>query len=134
MGNRVFFASGSPFALSADTFADGRRVVPSQGNNAYIFPGVALGIIASESQRVPDEMFLIAARTVAEMVAPEMLRYGVVYPEVERIREVSVEIAIAVAKEVHRRGLTEQAMPSDFRALVTGIQYDHETYEMTTEA
>merc|ERR1711971_1305327 len=96
--NRVFLASGSPFALSADTFADGRRVVPSQGNNAYIFPGVALGIIASESQRVPDEMFLIAARTVAEMVAPEMLRYGVVYPEVERIREVSVEIAIAVAK------------------------------------
>merc|ERR1712087_166478 len=69
--NKLYFASGSPFELREDTFADGRRIVPSQGNNAYIFPGVALGIIASEAQRVPDDIFLIAAETVADIMQKE---------------------------------------------------------------
>lgn len=128
--NQLYFASGSPFKLREGTFGDSLDddVVPSQGNNAYIFPGVALGIIASESKRVPEGIFLIAARTLALMVDDRLLKYGVIYPEIERMREVSVQIGIAVAKEVHRRGLTDQPVPDDFRALVTGIQYDHANY------
>ena len=131
--NKLYFASGSPFQLRPDTFEDGKHIVPSQGNNAYIFPGVALGIIASEATTVPEDIFLIASLAAADLIHTDqddnLLDYGVVYPPIEDIRQVSIEIGVAVAKEIHRRGLTEQQPPSDYHKLVIDIQFDHERYD-----
>jgi malate dehydrogenase (oxaloacetate-decarboxylating)(NADP+) len=118
---RGIFASGSPFAPV--TF-NGVLHVPGQGNNSYIFPGVGLGVIASESTRVTDEMFYLAARTLADLVTEDDLRIGRLYPDLKRIREVSLAIATAVAESAFRRGLTRMLRPTDLAAHVRATMFD----------
>ena len=118
---RAIFASGSPFA---PVTLNGVTHVPGQGNNSYIFPGVGLGVIATESTRVTDEMFLVAAQTLASLVTESDLALGRVYPDLKRIREVSVEIAVAVAAVVFRHGLTRMQHPADLKAHVTAVMFD----------
>src|SRR5262249_25781565 len=65
-GGRAFFASGNPFN---DVLMEGNRCIPGQCNNVYIFPGVGLGIVTSRSRLVPNEIFLVAARTLAAQVS-----------------------------------------------------------------
>ena len=117
---RAIFASGSPFA---EVELKGRRHVPGQGNNIYIFPGVGLGALASESREVTDTMFLAAARTLAGMVDPGDLELGRVYPALTRIRDVSLQIATAVATEAHDSGLARVARPDDVMADIRGRMF-----------
>ena len=118
---RAIFASGSPFP---PVEYEGRTLVPGQGNNAYIFPGVGLGAIASEAREVSDEMFFVAARTLAGEVSDHDLALGRVYPALSRIREVSVRIAVAVAEVVFERGLTAAEPPDDLEARVRSLVFE----------
>jgi malate dehydrogenase (oxaloacetate-decarboxylating)(NADP+) len=110
---RAIFASGSPFAPVP---VGNKTMVPGQGNNAYIFPGVGLGAIASRTSRLTDEMFLAAARVLAAAVSEEDLALGRVYPSLSQIREVSALIAAEVATIAHRRGLAREQEPADILA------------------
>ncbi len=112
---RAIFASGSPFAPVP---VGNKTLVPGQGNNAYIFPGVGLGAVASRTTRVSDEMFLAAARVLAAQVSDEDLAIGRVYPSLSRIREVSALIAAEVAGIAYRRGLAREPEPDDILAHV----------------
>lgn len=107
---RAIFASGSPFA---PVDLNGTRHVPGQGNNIYIFPGVGLGALVSESREVTDGMFLAAAQTLAKLVQPEDLAMGRVYPALTKIREVSLGIATAVAEAAYSQGLAARTRPAD---------------------
>jgi malate dehydrogenase (oxaloacetate-decarboxylating)(NADP+) len=109
-GGRAIYASGSP--MPAVEIA-GRRIVPGQGNNVYIFPGLGLGALAFQSRLVTDAMFLTAAETLASLVTQEELAEGRVYPRLDRIREVSVAIAAAVARESFRTGLACEPEPDN---------------------
>ena len=120
---RAIFASGSPFPPF--TF-EGTTHVSGQGNNSYIFPGVGLGVIASESTRVTDEMFFVAAKTLASLVTEEDLAMGSVYPDLQRIREVSGKIAVAVAEVVFARKLTSMSRPRDISDYVQAQMYQPE--------
>jgi malate dehydrogenase (oxaloacetate-decarboxylating)(NADP+) len=119
--NRAVFASGSQFP---PVVMDGQTFVPGQANNSYIFPGVGLGILASEASRVTDEMFSAAARALDEQVSAEDFKLGRIYPSLSRIREVSVNIALAVAKVAFARGLTAMPEPADLHGHIKSKMYD----------
>lgn len=120
-GGRAVFASGSPFP--AVGLAD-RTVVPGQANNAYIFPGVGLGVIASGAKRVTNDMFLAAARTLADAVGEADLAKGRTFPPIETIRALSTSIATAVARVAHERGLSTEPVPTDLRGHIEALMYD----------
>jgi len=117
---RAIFASGSPFdpvKYNNQTF------VPGQGNNAYIFPGVGLGAIVSQTRVITDEMFLAAAHSLANLVTESDLERGRVYPPLSRIRSVSAKIAYDVAKMVYDQGLTDKEEPDDVKAEIHDYMY-----------
>ena len=117
---RAVVASGSPFP---EVILGARRFLAGQGNNSYIFPGVGLGVMASGTRRVTNEMFAAAARKLASLVGPADLELGRVYPSLSRIREVSLEIATAVASVAWQQGLTDRPRPPDLRAYVASLMY-----------
>ena len=72
--------------------------------------------VVSRAHRVTDEMFLAAARTLADQVTDADLEMGRIYPSLSRIREVSALIAREVAAIAYRSGLTEREEPNDILA------------------
>jgi malate dehydrogenase (oxaloacetate-decarboxylating)(NADP+) len=117
---RAVVATGSP---SAEVTIGSRRFLAGQGNNSYIFPGVGLGVMASGARRVTEEMFAAAARALATLVGPADLELGRIFPSLSRIREVSLEIATAVASVAWQRGLTDRPRPADIRAYLASRMY-----------
>jgi len=118
---RALFACGSPF--DPCTY-DGKRYVPRQGNNSYIFPGVGLGAIVSRASRITDEMFMAAARALAGLVEPSDLAQGSLYPALTRVREVSARVATAVAAVAFEQRLAGIPQPPDLLSYVRLQMYE----------
>jgi malate dehydrogenase (oxaloacetate-decarboxylating)(NADP+) len=100
--------------------------VPGQGNNAYIFPGLGLGVLVAGARRVTDQMFQIAARVLADSVSPAALEQGLLYPPISAIRGVSELIAAAVAEVAWNAGLAREPRPLDVAAAVRGLMWEPE--------
>ncbi len=119
-GGRAIFAAGSPFAPVE--FA-GRTLVPGQANNAYIFPGVGLGLLASGATRVSDAMFFAAAAALAAQVSDADLASGRIFPGQDRLREVAIAVAVAVAGIAWRDGLATLPRPADPEMAILASMY-----------
>ena len=120
---KAVFASGSPFS---PVTIDGITHVPGQCNNAYLFPGIGLGVIACAARSVTDEMIFSAAKALADETSGNDIEQGRVFPPLTRIREVSAAIAEAVAKTAWEQGMATTQKPADVKAFIREQMYEPE--------
>ncbi|PON54350.1 Malic oxidoreductase [Parasponia andersonii] len=118
---RAIFASGSPFP---PVEYEEKVFVPGQANNAYIFPGLGLGLLMSGTIRVHDEMLLAASEALASQVTPEDFKKGLLYPPFTNIRKISAHIAAKVAAKAYELGLaTRLPQPKDLVKYAESCMY-----------
>jgi len=111
-GGLALVATGSPFP---PVTYDGRVIQIGQCNNALIFPGMGLGVIASRARRVTDTMFAAAADALAQASPALSESHQPLYPGLRDARQLSQRVALAVALQAGAEGLAEKSPPDDLR-------------------
>ena len=119
-GGKVVYAGGVQFP---PVHIGGQTFLPSQANNLYIFPAVGMAIYATNAKRVTDEMFIEAARAVADQVTPEQLKLGMLFPPQSDILEVEIQTATRVAKVIFDADLARVERPANLRSWIEGQVY-----------
>ncbi|XP_025995574.1 NADP-dependent malic enzyme isoform X3 [Solenopsis invicta] len=119
---RCIFASGSPFP---PVVYNNKTYYPGQGNNSYIFPGIALAAICAGMRIIPEETFLIAARALSDLVSQADLDSGNLYPPLADIQKCSLSIACKIMKYAYKNCLaTVYPEPTDYESFVKAQLYD----------
>jgi malate dehydrogenase (oxaloacetate-decarboxylating)(NADP+) len=117
---RAIFAGGSPFP---PVEIAGKTFVPGQGNNVYIFPAMGMAVFATGAARVTDEMFIVAAKAVAEQVTDANLATGLIYPPQSQILAASLHVAARIAEHIFDNGLARVDRPADIAAFIQSRAY-----------
>lgn len=99
---RCLFASGSPFPSME---FDGKMLTPGQGNNMYVFPGIGLGAIISKAVSVTQDMIYASAESLSTSLNKQERADGWLYPDIRRIREVSVIVTRGVIRAAQKNGV-----------------------------
>ena len=103
---RAIIGAGSPYPPLK---RNGRLMSVDQTNNSYIFPGVGLGVVATQARRITDTMFMAAAKALAALSPAKRDAHANLLPPVTALREVAVAVAIAVGKQAQRGRLDRRA-------------------------
>ncbi len=120
---KAFVATGIP----ADTVSyKGVDYVIGQANNALIYPGLGLGMLASEASLLTDEMIGAAAHSLSGIINPGQPGAPVL-PPFKYVADVSVKVAEAVAKKAQEQGLA-RAKETDMAKAVRDLKW-YPTYK-----
>jgi malate dehydrogenase (oxaloacetate-decarboxylating) len=117
---RALVATGSPFP---PVTYHGQTIPIGQCNNMFIFPGVGLGVIASQAGFVKDEMFLAAARALSDCSPARKDPKASLYPEIEDVREVARRVALAVGKAAQQAGVAEPTSEEELERRITSTMW-----------
>ncbi|MEW6060184.1 MAG: NAD-dependent malic enzyme [Actinomycetota bacterium] len=120
---RAIVATGSPFD---PVEVGGRAHLIGQANNAFVFPGIGLGIMVAETREVSEEVFLIAAEACADMVSPERLEQGALYPHQSELRKVSREIAARIVRHSRDSGAGRAYSEPGVEAAIDAMMWEPE--------
>jgi len=120
---KAIYAAGIQFPA---VHFNGQTFLPGQANNFYIFPAVGMAIFATQAKRVTDEMFIEAARAVADQVPSDLLNQGLLYPLQANVLEAEIQTAARVAKLVFDSGLAHVDRPADFVSFIRQHVYKPE--------
>jgi malate dehydrogenase (oxaloacetate-decarboxylating)(NADP+) len=123
---KCLFASGSPFPTLN---YKGEDLVPGQGNNMYVFPGIGLAAILSKALTITQNMIYASAESLAESLLPEEVKRNWLYPDIARIREVSVTVTRGVIRAAQRDGVDREVQlramsDAELEAWIRGMMYD----------
>ncbi|CAK4002523.1 NADP-dependent malic enzyme [Lecanosticta acicola] len=102
---RCLFASGSPFP---ELEWEGKKLEPGQGNNMYVFPGIGLGAILSKAVNVTQNMIYASAEALSTSLLPEEVEANWLYPDISRIREVSVTVTRGVIRAAQKDNMDRE--------------------------
>ena len=120
---RAIYAAGVQFP---PVHFNGRTFLPGQANNFYIFPAIGMAVFATVASRVTDEMFIEAARAVADQVPSELLKQGLLFPLQSNILETEIQTAARVAKVIFDSGLARVDRPPDMIRFISQHVYKPE--------
>jgi len=120
---RAIYAAGVQFP---PVHFNGQTFLPGQANNFYIFPAIGMAVFATQASRVTDQMFIQAARAVADLVPAQLLAQGLLYPPQSGILEIEIQTAARVAKLVFESGLAQVKRPEDFVVFIREHLYKPE--------
>jgi malate dehydrogenase (oxaloacetate-decarboxylating) len=118
---RAVIGTGSPFPPLK---RDGKLYRVDQNNNAYVYPGVGLGAIATDARRISDGMFLAAARAVAELSPALHDPHANLLAPLVELRALSFHVALAVGKQACAEGLAEPLSADAIAAAVRVKMWD----------
>jgi len=118
---RAVIGTGSPFP---PVTRNGHPFRIDQTNNAYVYPGVGLGAIAVQARYISEGMFLAAARTIAELSPAKYDPQANLLPPLAELRKISLQVAIAVAKQAESEGLAHPVPDQDLPAAVKSMMWE----------
>ncbi|KAK3671814.1 hypothetical protein LTR78_008359 [Recurvomyces mirabilis] len=123
---KCLFASGSPFPTLNHA---GKDLVPGQGNNMYVFPGIGLGAILSKSVSVTQNMIYASAEALSTSLLKQEIKDNWLYPDIRRIRDVSVIVTAGViraaqADRVDRELALRHLSDEDLEEYIRNRMYD----------